>query len=143
MLKIIENKKQLLYLFITFIAAAVFFSLLQDLNSLADPDSYYHAKIVRLMIDNGPVFNKFPSLSATILKDNFVDYHWLYHVSLIPFIYLFGDLAGIRIGTIFLSSLFISVFYYILQRNRVRYPGLYLYGKKRSGQYFTELQRQG
>ena len=127
MFSIIKDKKLLLYLLITFIVSFIFFSFLQNRNSLADPDSYYHAKITRMMIDKGLVFKKFPSLNATILRDNFVDYHWLYHASLIPFVSFFGDLTGVRIGTIFLTALFIAVFYFILHTNRIRFPGFYLF----------------
>ena len=120
------NIKLIIYLTAVFIAAFLFFSFLQNTNSLSDPDSYYHAKMARLMIEKGLVFKKFPSMSFTILKDNYVDYHWLYHVSLIPFVSIFGDLMGVRIATIFLTSLFLVLFYFILHRNNIKYPGLYL-----------------
>lgn len=120
------NIKLIIYLSAVFIAGFLFFSFLQNSDSLPDPDSYYHAKMARLMIERGLVFEKFPSLSFTILKDNYVDYHWLYHVSLIPFISIFGDLMGVRIATIFFTSLFLVLFYFILHRNNIKYPGLYL-----------------
>ena len=120
------NIKLIIYLTAVFIAAFLFFSFLQNTNSLSDPDSYYHAKMARLMIEKGLVFKKFPSMSFTILKDNYVDYHWLYHVSLIPFVSIFGDLMGVRIATIFFTSLFLVLFYFILHRNNIRYPGIYL-----------------
>ena len=121
-----SNIKLLLYLTAVFTACFLFFSLLQNPNSLPDPDSYYHAKMARLMIEKGLVFETFPSMSLSILKDNYVDYHFLYHVSLIPFVSLFGDLMGVRIATIAFTSLFLVLFYFILQRNHIKYPGLYL-----------------
>jgi hypothetical protein len=120
------NIKLILYLSAVFIACFLFFSFLQNSDSLPDPDSYYHAKMARLMIEKGLVFENFPSMSFTILKDNYVDYHWLYHVALIPFISLLGDLTGVRIATIFFTSLFLVLFYFILHRNNIKYPGLYL-----------------
>jgi len=120
------NLKIILYLLIVFIFAFLFFSFLQNTDSLPDPDAYYHAKIARLMIEKGPVFKEFPSLSFTILKDNYMDYHWLYHVTIIPFVSKFGDLTGVRIATIFLTSMFLVLFYLILHRNGIKYPGLYL-----------------
>ena len=69
--------KFMLSLAAVFMAAFLFFSFLQNTDSLADPDSYYHAKVARLMIERGLVLETFPSMSCTILKDNYVDYHWL------------------------------------------------------------------
>lgn len=118
--------KLILQLSAVFVTGFLFFSFLQNPDSLPDPDSYYHVKMARLMIEKGPVFKEFPFMSFTILKDNYVDYHWLYHVSLIPFISVFGDLMGVRLATIFFTSLFLVLFYLILQRNNIKYPGLYL-----------------
>jgi hypothetical protein len=120
------NSKLILHLSAVFVAGFLFFSFLQNPDSLPDPDSYYHAKMARLMMEKGLVFEKFPSMSFSILKDNYVDYHWLYHVSLIPFISTFGDLTGVRIATIFFTSLFLVLFYFILHRHNIKYPGLYL-----------------
>ena len=120
------NVRLILHLSAVFVVGFLFFSFLQNPDSLPDPDSYYHAKMARLMIEKGLVLEEFPSMSFTILKDNYVDYHWLYHVSLIPFISVFGDLPGVRIATIFFTSLFLVLFYFILHRNNIKYPGLYL-----------------
>ncbi|MFC1669320.1 hypothetical protein ACFL20_02950 [Spirochaetota bacterium] len=120
------NLKSTIYLLAVFIASFLFFYFMQNMESLADPDSYYHAKMARLMIEKGFIFKKFPAMSFTILKDNYVDYHWLYHASLIPFVSIFGDLMGVRIATIFLTSLFLTIFYFILQRNNIKHPVLFL-----------------
>ncbi|MCP4714737.1 MAG: hypothetical protein GY868_06430, partial [Deltaproteobacteria bacterium] len=99
---------------------------MQNPASLPDPDSYYHAKMARLMLEQGPVFETFPSMHYSILKDNYVDYHWLYHVALMPFVGIFGDLMGVRIATIFFTALFLALFYFIMHRNNIKYPAAYL-----------------
>ena len=45
---VIATKKVLPYILI-FLAAFAFFSMLQEPESLGDPDTYYHAKMARLM----------------------------------------------------------------------------------------------
>ena len=119
------TKKILPYILI-FLSAFVFFYLLQEPQSLGDPDTYYHAKMARLMSEQGLIFDDFPYMSSTILKDDYVDYHWLYHVALIPFEILFGGLTGIRIATVFFASVFITLFYFVLLRTRTRYAPLLL-----------------
>ncbi len=47
-------------------------------------DSYYHAKL-GLMADQG-TFETFPWLYHTVLRDGFVDHHYLFHIMLYPFI---------------------------------------------------------
>jgi hypothetical protein len=118
-------KRTLPYI-IAFILAFAFFYVLQSPVSLGDPDTYYHAKMARMMAEQGLTFDNFPYMNVTILKDNYVDYHWLYHVALIPFEKVFGGLTGIRIATVCFSSLFITLFFFILRRSNISFAPAYM-----------------
>lgn len=133
-----ENTKLLLpnlflKLFTIFISCFIFFGWLQNSPSFADPDSFYHAKIIWLMKDKImagelPIFDEFPWLYFTVLKDNYIDHHFLYHLLSIPLVF-FGKffssttsdlyyeiLAGFKFATILWASSFIVWFYFILKK---------------------------
>ncbi|MFN7160009.1 MAG: hypothetical protein ACK4NC_00180 [Candidatus Gracilibacteria bacterium] len=114
----------------------VFISLcIQGLVQFSTPffadsnDSFYHAKMAQMILDNG-IVQQFPWLYFTTLNQNFVDHHFLFHVILIPFIQigkLFtpGDVnAGIILGAksaiVLAISLFTGAFYLLLHHFKVR-----------------------
>ena len=73
---------------IIFAAFLSLFGYLQAFGGFADPDSYYHVKMAELIASNGIIKN-FPWLPFSILQNNYVDHHFLYHVYLAPFVSLF------------------------------------------------------
>src|SRR3989338_10252386 len=97
------NRPALAYLGI-FFASVALFTYLQVDPTFADPDSFYHAKAALLLRDRGAI-TEFPWLSATTLRYNFIDHHFLYHLLLIPFITWFTPLIGLKVATVFLASL--------------------------------------
>lgn len=88
---------------------SIFFLYLwiQSTPSFLDPDSFYHLKMAKLIAERGPILH-FPWLQFTVLKDYFVDHHFLYHVLGIPFIMIFGDLIGYKLYTVFSAYLICS-----------------------------------
>ena len=79
-----------------------------------DPDAFYHAGMAKLLVENG-VQKTFPYLQFTILKDSFTDQHFLFHLLLIPGVYLAG-LWGTKATCIILSALFMLIFAIILDK---------------------------
>ncbi len=79
-------------------------------------DSYYHIGMAESIWENGLPF-KFPSLYFTVLNENFVESHLLFHLLLIPFILVFGNIVGPKIfialcaGGIFLLAYLILRFF--------------------------------
>ncbi len=122
--------KDLLKSFAIFAILFVFFLLLQGTTRFADPDCFYNTKMALLM-KNNLVFKEFPWLQFSVLKDNFVDHHFLYHIFLIPFVSLekvgINPLLGVRISAIFFASLMIFIFYLILKKFKIRYPLLFVF----------------
>jgi hypothetical protein len=116
-----------IYLLIFFFTAFLFFYL-QSSPTLPDGDSFYHAKIAKLMIEKRGIVKEFPWLPFTILADYYYDHHFLFHLYLIPFILIFKDpLVSIKIATIILASFFFVIFYWFLKKYEIRYPFFYIF----------------
>lgn len=111
--------RQFLLYFLIFIIACSIFTYLQFDLTFADPDSFYHAKAALMLRDKGAI-TELPWLSATTLKYNYVDHHFLYHLILIPFVSLFPPLIGLKIATIIFASLAIVVFFWFLRQLKVK-----------------------
>jgi len=116
--KLIAENQFLLYLGIFFVALFVYLWI-QSSPSFLDPDSFYHLKMAELISQRGPILN-FPWQQFTVLKDYYVDQHFLYHVIAIPFIKILGDLAGFKFFTVLLATLFILLTYAFFKSEKVK-----------------------
>lgn len=88
-------------------------------------DSFYHVGLAKYMIQNGLVIHQFPFFSFTFLKDNFVDWHFLFHILLIPFIKIFGETNGPKIlGDLLVAGTFGMVFL-ILREQKLKLAWFY------------------
>ncbi len=117
------NKSIFSTLLLFLLVFSLFFYWGYSLN-FPDPDSFYHTKIALLTAQQGPVLD-FPWQQFTLLKDNFIDHHFLYHVILIPFVIFQNPLIGAKIATFFLSSGFILVFYFFLKSQKIKFALAY------------------
>jgi hypothetical protein len=113
------NNQQLLKYFFLFIVSFLLFSYFQHFPTLPDPDSFYHAKMAVLIRDQGIVYD-FPWLEFTILKKYYIDHHFLYHVLLVPFVSFLDPLVGIKLATAFFAAVLIVIFYWFLEKFKVR-----------------------
>lgn len=108
-----------------FLIAFIVFFYIQYTDAFPDPDSFYHMKMA-LLIREGNLAKNFPWLSDyTILGANYADQHFLYHVFLVPFVTLFNPPIGIKIATIFLAALLITLFYWLLKKEGIRFAAFY------------------
>jgi hypothetical protein len=107
------------YLLIFIIAFIVFFYL-QSAPGFADPDSFYHAKMAVLIKENSGAVRQFPWLPFTILKNNYTNHHFLYHLFLVPFVTFLPPLIGTKLAAIIFSSLAILTIYWFLRVLKIR-----------------------
>jgi len=116
--KVLSNQ-YILYLLIFF---AAFFAYLwiQSSPTFLDPDSFYHLKMAKMIAEKGPILN-FPWLQFTVLKNYYIDHHFLYHILAIPFIKLFSDFAGFKLYTVILAALFIFLTYLFFKNQKIKY----------------------
>ena len=107
---------------------AALFTWLGSSPTLGDGDSFYHAKMTQLIIQQkGPV-KDFPWLPFTTLKNYYTDHHFLFHLYLIPFILIaHNPLIGIKIGTILLAAIFFMVFYWLLKKLEIKYALIFTF----------------
>ncbi len=110
---------KLLKYFLLFVVAFSLFSYFQISPTFPDPDSFYHAKMAVLVRDQG-IVRDFPWLQFTVLKDYYIDHHFLYHVALVPFVAFFDPLVGIKLFTVLSGALLILTFYWFLQKFKIR-----------------------
>ncbi|MDP3964428.1 MAG: hypothetical protein Q8Q20_02060 [bacterium] len=101
--------------------AFAFFFFLQYNHTLADPDSFYHAKMAMLIRDHG-VITDFRWLGDfTVLGESYANQHLLYHIFLIPFVTWWQPIVGLKLATVMLAAGFITVFYWALRSWNVRF----------------------
>ncbi|MBN1326012.1 hypothetical protein JW977_03490 [Candidatus Falkowbacteria bacterium] len=123
--ELIERNQFVLYLVI-FIIVLFTYLWVQSSPTFLDPDSYYHLKISRLIYENrGPIIN-FPWLQFTVLKNYYIDHHFLYHVLAVPFILLFGDFPGFKFFTVILATAFVLLSYTFFKRYKLIYPEIFI-----------------
>lgn len=103
-----------------FCLAAAFYTLLNNIATFVDPDSFYHVAMTEVMMRHKDVIVSFPWLPFTTLADAFVDHHMLYHLFLIPFSLLFGSFVGMKVATVLLASIVTILLYIILRALNVR-----------------------
>ena len=123
MKSIIKNFK--LKYFAIFFAAFIFFSFLQSAPVMPDPDGFYHAKTALLISERG-ILQDFPFLQFTTLKDTYIDHHLVYHLTLIPFVKFFNPLVGVKFAQSILAALFITIFYWFLKKEKVKFAPLWI-----------------
>ena len=106
---------------LVFLAIATLFALIRFPPSFPDPDSFYHAKSALMIRDVGFI-HSFPWLQETILRDQYVNAHWLYHVILIPFVTAFDPMVGMRVSAVLFGTLAFYALYRFLKSIGSPYP---------------------
>jgi len=89
-------------------------------------DAYYHIRWSRMLRDSLPHLPAFKWLPLTVLRPQlFVDQHFLFHVSLMPFTY--GDLRlGAKLAAPLFSAIAMTSIFGLLVVYRIRYRWLWL-----------------
>lgn len=101
------------------VLAVVLAAWIQVPGRFPDPDSFYHAGMAGLSA-SGTFPSRFPWLELTTLRSTYADLHFLYHLALVPFVRLFGAMAGLRIATITAVGLFTIALFVLLRALRTK-----------------------
>ena len=117
MLRIKKN----LPIVLLFALIGAYFIFLQWSTTFPDPDSFYHIKMATLM-QKDLIIKNFPWIQFADFTNNFTDHHFLYHVLLIPFTFIFPPLLGGKIATTLFALLAIIVFYLFLKKWQIKSP---------------------
>jgi hypothetical protein len=111
---------------------AVFWYLQFSTASLCcgDFDAYYHFRWSRMLWEGMRTGHFPPSFDAlpltTLNPRDYVDHHFLFHVLQIPFTFFSDFEVGAKIGTWLFACLAVFSCYWLLVRNRVSYPLVWL-----------------
>lgn len=111
---------------------AVFWYLQFSTGSICcgDYDAYYHFRWSRMLWEGMRTGHFPPSFDAlpltTLNPKDYVDHHFLFHVLQIPFTFFSDFQTGAKIGTWLFSCLAVFSCYWLLVRNRVSYPLVWL-----------------
>jgi hypothetical protein len=111
---------------------AVFWYLQFSTGSVCcgDYDAYYHFRWSRMLwegVRTGHFPPSFDALPLTTLNPkDYVDHHFLFHVFQIPFTFFSDFQTGAKIGTWLFACLAVFSCYWLLVRNRVSYPLVWL-----------------
>ncbi len=107
-----RNMVQIVIVFV--VTFSIFYAL--EFNSrnpyFSGYDSFYHIGMSELIMKEG-FTRQFPYLYFTTINKNFSDNHLLFHLLMIPFIKLFGDVVGPKLFIVLTFSL-VFVFLFIL-----------------------------
>jgi len=127
------------YLIIAALAVAVF-GYIEWTPTLADPDSFYHAKFTAMLKDNWETATagKFPWTYFTVWRETFADHHFLYHLAVVPIISVmskinpplspffkggngggFAPLYAVKVAAVVFCTLFFLIFYWFLRRENI------------------------
>ena len=105
----------------TFIAFLIIFSIMQStVPNIIGFDGYYHIKSADIIKEEGFV-KEFPWAKHTILSEDYADIQILFRILLIPFTF-FGLTLGAKLASILFSAIAFIIFYWFLNKNRIRYP---------------------
>jgi len=107
---------------LVFIVALILMSYIQF--NPANPnfsgyDDYYHVEMAQIIKEKG-IIHQFPWMQYTVLKDKFVDHHFLFHVLMIPFISLLGAINGAKIFIVLVMALVFLMFYLLLAQSKIK-----------------------
>ncbi len=123
-IKELINENQFLLYMLVFLAAFFVYLWVQSTPSFLDPDSFYHLKMSKLIAERGIIID-FPWLQFTVLKEYYIDHHFLYHIFAIPLISIFGDFAGFKLYTVLLATAFIIISYAFFKKYQIKYAELF------------------
>lgn len=115
--------KKILYLFL-FLIVFSYFIWLNNQASFVDPDSFYHAKMVDLIKEDG-IIKDFTYLPFTTLNDIYIDHHLLYHLLLVPLVFFIPSLLAVKLAAAFFAALVILVFQWLLDKLKIKYSFIY------------------
>ncbi len=131
------------YLFVGALVVGAAFGYLQFSTPAiccGDLDGYYHIRWSQLLLDglrHGHFPPQFTWLPLTTLNPrDYVDHHFLFHLLQSPFTQFGNEILGAKISAWLFASLAVFSCYWLLVRNRVAFPLLWLVALLGSGAPF-------
>lgn len=128
MKKFLKSYQIFLWFLLVFVVVALtayFFQFNKNTTYYTGEDSFYHIGMAKLMMNQGIFVQHFPYLNFTVINDQFVNSHYLFHLILIPFIKIFGEVVGPKILVILLLAASFGIVYLIFRERKLKLAPLY------------------
>lgn len=128
-----EEGIRLVYLLVGLIAIVILFAVTQfSAKSICcgDFDGFYHIRVSQMLWEawkSGHFLPEFVALPlSTLNPQSYADHHFLFHVLQIPFLWFFEPATAAKVGAVVFASLAVFSCYWLIWRERVPYPLLWL-----------------
>ncbi len=106
---------------LVFAGILIFFGYIQSVaEKVVCNDVFFHIKYSFLLRKNG-LIRELPWLQYTIMKDGWVDHHFLFHVFLIPFTFFSNLIWGAKFAAIFFASIACFSCYFLMVKYQIKY----------------------
>jgi hypothetical protein len=104
----------------------LFWSIHSASPNLFGVDGYFHIRYSQMLRTEGIIYD-FPWLTHTILREDFADDHFLFHLAQIPF--TFGNLiTGAKVYATVVASCVFFLFYQLLRLHQIKFALIWTLG---------------
>lgn len=93
--------------------------------NIADSDAFYHLRHAALYRNDGLTLREFPWLTCSVIGKVGADIWYGFHLLLMPFSLINDAALQLKSAGIFITSLFLLLFYFALRRSRIAYSFLW------------------
>ena len=107
------------------VAAAVAIRLNFLTPAISDPDAFYHLRHASIYAAQGLFLREFPWVTCSVIGKYQSDIWYGFHLLLIPFSYIGEASRQIKLTNVFLLTVSLSLFYWVMRRSRLPYPFLW------------------
>ena len=104
------------------VAAAVAIRLNFLTPAISDPDAFYHLRHASIYAARGLFLREFPWVTCSVISAYQSDIWYGFHLLLIPFSYIGEASRQIKLTNVFLLTVSLSLFYWVMRRSRLPYP---------------------
>ena len=105
---------------VVFLIAFAVFSYLQYSDIFRDNDAFYHLKM-SLLVKQQLLVRDFPWLQMTGLQSYFTDQHYLYHLLVVPFLFLgLAPIVAFKLSTVFFAAMLVVSLFLLLKSQSIK-----------------------
>ena len=116
------SKSPIQYLFVFGLFFTLFFLIQYNISYFLGSDAYYHAIHSKLTFLSNKFHYTEPWIKLHFFSNSPIDPYFIFHWFGGFFIFLFGKIIGFKIFISLLSSSIGLIFFFILKKNKVKYP---------------------
>lgn len=113
----------LVFVFLIFLTLALYANLRTD--RIFDPDSFYHIRHARVLLENGIFNTEFPWTYYSTVRLAGSDMWYGFHILLIPFTYINNMALAIKIAGVFITFSVLVSCYFAFKNLGIKFPAFF------------------